>query len=84
MFRENKGMRRFRPRHLAFIALSLVILPFLLAFITSLFTEGNMWNEGTGGGAWLWLLFLSIPVALLLGLASIIWWLIRDIRKRGN
>ena len=84
MFRENKGMRRFRPRHLAFIALSLVILPFLLAFITSLFTEGNMWNEGTGGGAWLWLLFLSIPVALLLGLASIICWLIRDIRKRGN
>ena len=84
MFRENKGMRRFRPRHLAFIALSLVILPFLLAFVTSLFTEGNMWNEGTGGGAWLWLLFLSIPVALLLGLASIIWRLIRDIRKRGN
>ena len=84
MFRENKGMRRFRPRHLAFIALSLVILPFLLAFITSLFTEGDMWNEGTGGGAWLWLLFLSIPVALLLGLASIIWCLIRDIRKRGN
>ena len=77
-------MKRFRPRHLAFFALSLVLLPFVLAFVTSLFTEGDMWNEGTGGGAWLWLLSLSIPVALLLGLASIIWWLIRDIRKRGN
>ena len=84
MFRENKGMRRFRPRHLALLALSLVLLPFLLAFLTSLFTEGDMWNEGTGGGAWLWLLLLSLPAALLLGLASAIWWLIRDIRKRGN
>jgi uncharacterized membrane protein len=77
-------VKRFRPKHLAFFALSLVILPFLLAFVTSLFTEGDMWNEGTGGGAWLWLLFLSLPVAFLLGLASVIWWLVRDIRKRGN
>jgi hypothetical protein len=30
------------------------------------------------------MLFLSIPGALLLFLASIIWWLIRDIKKRGN
>ena len=84
MFRENKGMRRFRPRHLALVALSIVMLPFLLAFVTSLFTEGDMWNEGTGGGAWLWLLFLSLPAALMLGLASVIWWLIRDIKRRGN
>ena len=84
MFRENKCMRRFRPRHLALLALSLVLLPFLLAFVTSLFTEGDMWNEGTGGGAWLWLLFLSLPAALLLGLASVIWWLIRDIKRRGK
>jgi len=84
MFRENKGMRRFRPRHLALLALILVLLPFLLAFVTSLSTDGDMWNEGTGGGAWLWLLFLSLPAALLLGLASVIWWLIRDIKRRGN
>ena len=77
-------MKRFRPRHLAFFALSLVLFPFVLAFVTSLFTEGDMWNEGTGGGAWLWLLFLSTPAALLLALASVIWWLVRDIRKRGN
>ncbi len=77
-------MRRFRPRHLVFFALSLVLVPFALAFITSLFTEGDMWNEGTGGGAWLWLLFLSLPAALMLGLVSVIWWLVRDIRKRGN
>ena len=77
-------MKRFRPRHLAFLALSLVLLPFVLALVTSLFTEGDMWNEGTGGGAWLWLLFFSLPAAFVLGLASVIWWLVRDIRKRGN
>jgi hypothetical protein len=77
-------VKSFRPWHLAFFALSLVLLPFVLAFVTSLFTEGSMWNEGTGGGAWLWLLFLSLPAAFVLGLASVIWWLVRDIRKRGN
>ena len=77
-------MSRFRPRHLSYVGLVLVVLPFALAFITSLFTEGDMWNEGTGGGAWLWLLFLSLPAALLLALTSIVWWLIRDIKRRGN
>ena len=77
-------MKRFRPRHLAVFAASLVVLPFVLAFMTSLFTEGDMWNEGTGGGAWLWLLFLSLPAAMLLGVASIVWWLIRDIKRRGT
>ena len=77
-------MSRFLPRYLSYAALVLLVLPFALAFITSLFTEGDMWNEGTGGGAWLWLLFLSLPAALLLGLASIVWWLIKDIKKRGN
>ena len=77
-------MSRFRPRHLSYAALALLVVPFALAFITSLFTEGDMWNEGTGGGAWLWLLFLSLPGAFLLFLTSIIWWLIRDIKKRGN
>jgi len=75
---------RLRPRYLSYAALVLLVLPFALAFITSLFTEGDMWNEGTGGGAWLWLLFLSLPAALLLALVSIVWLLIRDIKKRGN
>ena len=77
-------MSRFRPRYLSYAALVLLVLPFALAFITSLFTEGDMWNEGTGGGAWLWLLFLSLPGAFLLLLTSIIWLLMRDIKKRGN
>lgn len=77
-------MSRFQPMYLSFAALALLVLPFALAFISSLFTEGDMWNEGTGGGAWLWLLFVSLPTALLLGLASVVWWLIRDIKKRGN
>jgi hypothetical protein len=77
-------MSRFRPRYLSFAALALLVLPFALAFITSLFTEGDMWNEGTGGGAWLWMLFLSIPGALppIPHLNNLV--ADRDIKKRGN
>jgi len=35
---------RFRPRYLSYAALVLLVLPFALAFVTSLFTEGDMWN----------------------------------------
>jgi hypothetical protein len=77
-------VRRLRPRYLGYAALFLLILPFVLAFLTSLWTDGDMWNEGTGGGAWLWLLFLTFPLAMLMLIAAAVWWLIKDIRRRGQ
>jgi uncharacterized membrane protein YhaH (DUF805 family) len=70
-------MRRF-----PFIRAGLIfaISPILLAFITSLFQGGSMWDEGSGTGAYIWLMFLTLPVGSLLVLIGLIMMLVRKTR----
>jgi uncharacterized membrane protein YhaH (DUF805 family) len=70
-------MKRF-----PFIRAGLVfaISPILLAFITSLFQGGSMWNEGTGTGAYIWLMFLTLPVGSLLILIGLVMMVVRRTR----
>jgi uncharacterized membrane protein YhaH (DUF805 family) len=56
------------------------ISPILLAFITSLFQGGSMWNEGTGTGAYIWLMFLTLPVSSLLVLIGLVMMVVRRTR----
>ena len=42
------------------------ISPVLLAFISSLFQGGSMWDEGSGTGGYIWFMFLTLPVGFLL------------------
>ena len=56
------------------------ISPILLAFITSLFQGGSMWDEGSGTGAYIWLMFLTLPVGSLLVLIGLIMMLVRKTR----
>jgi hypothetical protein len=48
------------------IGLVIAIFPILIAFIASLFQGGSMFDEGSGTGAYLWLLIVTIPFGLLL------------------
>jgi hypothetical protein len=48
------------------IGLVIAFLPIVLAFITSLFGRTPMFDEGSGTGAYLWLLIMSVPIGLLL------------------
>jgi hypothetical protein len=57
------------------------ISPILIAFITSLFQGGSMWDEGSGTGAYIWLLFLTLPVGSLLVLIGLVLQIIRKLRK---
>jgi len=57
------------------------ISPILLAFITSLFQGGSMWDEGSGTGAYIWLMFLTLPVGSLLVLIGLVLQIIRKLRK---
>jgi len=57
------------------------ISPILLAFITSLFQGGSMWDEGSGTGAYIWLMFLTLPVGSLLVLIGLALQIIRKLRK---
>jgi len=56
------------------------ISPILLAFITSLFQGGSMWDEGSGTGGYIWLMFLTLPVGSLLVLIGLVMMLVRRTR----
>jgi hypothetical protein len=70
-------MRRF-----PFIRAGLIfaISPILIAFITSLFQGGSMWDEGSGTGAYIWLMFLTLPVGSLLVLIGLVMMVVRRTR----
>jgi uncharacterized membrane protein YhaH (DUF805 family) len=56
------------------------ISPILIAFITSLFRGGSMWDEGSGTGAYIWLMFLTLPVGSLLVLIGLVMMVVRRTR----
>jgi hypothetical protein len=56
------------------------ISPILLAFFTSLFQGGSMWDEGSGTGAYIWLMFLTLPVGSLLILIGLVMMVVRKTR----
>ena len=56
------------------------ISPIPLAFITSLFQGGSMWDEGSGTGAYIWLMFLTLPVGFLLVVIGLVMMVIRRTR----
>jgi hypothetical protein len=56
------------------------ISPILLAFITSLFQGGSMWDEGNGTGGYIWLMFLTLPVGFLLVVIGLVMVVVRRTR----
>ena len=49
----------------------------LIAFITSLFQGGSMWDEGSGTGGYIWLMFLTLPVGFLLVVIGLVMMIVR-------
>jgi hypothetical protein len=56
------------------------ISPILPAFITSLFQGGSMWDEGSGTGGYIWLMFLTLPVGFLLVVIGLVMMVVRRTR----
>jgi len=56
------------------------ISPIFLAFITSLFQGGSMWDEGNGTGGYIWLMFLTLPVGFLLVVIGLVMVVVRRTR----
>jgi len=59
------------------IGLIFAISPILLAFATSLFQGGSMWNESSGTGTFIWFVLLTVPVGFLLVLIGLVMALLR-------
>ena len=52
--------------------LLVAVFPIICAFLFSLFNGGSMFDEGSGGGGYLWLLMISVPIGLLLIIIGLI------------
>ena len=52
-------------------------LPLLLAFITGLIQGVSMWDEGSGTGAYIWLMILTLPVGFVLVVIGLVLKVIR-------
>jgi hypothetical protein len=59
------------------IGLLFAVSPILLAFVTSIFQGGSMWDEGSGTGAYIWLMFMTLPIGLLLVVIGLVMALVR-------
>jgi uncharacterized membrane protein len=57
------------------------ISPILLAFITSLFQGGSMWDEGSGTGGYLWFLMMTLPVGFVLFVIGLVMMIVRKLRQ---
>ena len=62
------------------IGLIFAISPILLAFVTSLFQGGSMWDENSGTGAYIWLMLLTLPVGFLIVVIGIVMAVVRRTR----
>lgn len=56
------------------------ISPIVLAFVTSIFQGGSVWDEGSGTGAYIWLMFMTLPIGLLLVVIGLVMALVRRTR----
>ena len=62
------------------IGLLFAVSPILLAFVTSLFQGGSMWDESSGTGTFIWFMLFTLPVGLLLVVIGLVIALVRRTR----
>jgi TRAP-type mannitol/chloroaromatic compound transport system permease small subunit len=63
------------------VGLIFAISPLLLAFVTSIFQGGSMWDEGSGTGGYIWLMMGTLPVGFALFIIGLVVEIIRKLRK---
>jgi hypothetical protein len=66
-------------RRLPFVRVGLLfaVSPLLIAFVTGLIQGVSMWDEGSGTGAYIWLMMLTLPVGFVLVCIGIVMKLVR-------
>jgi len=56
------------------------VSPIALAFVTSLFQGGSMWNESSGTGGYLWFMLMTLPVGFVLIVIGLVMMVVRRTR----
>ena len=60
--------------------LLIAIFPIICAFLFSVLKGGSMFDEGSGGGGYLWFLIVSLPIGLLFVVIGLIVKIVRRFR----
>jgi uncharacterized membrane protein len=60
----------------------IAILPIICAFSYSLINGGSMFDENSGGGGYLWLLMVTLPLGLLIIIIGLIMGFIKHINRK--
>jgi TRAP-type mannitol/chloroaromatic compound transport system permease small subunit len=63
------------------VGLIFAISPLLLAFVTSIFQGGSMWDEGSGTGGYIWFMMATLPVGFVLIVVGVVVGVIRKLGK---
>jgi uncharacterized membrane protein len=61
--------------------LLVAVSPIIAAFLYSLINGGSMFDEGSGGGAYLWFLMASLPIGLVVVIIGIIVMVVRRLKN---
>ena len=63
------------------VGLIFAISPLLLAFVTSIFQGGSMWDEGSGTGGYIWMMMGTLPVGFVLIIIGVVAGVARKLGK---
>ena len=56
-------------------------LPLVIALIVGIVSGPEAMDEATGTGAWLWLMYISLPLGFILGLVGFVLFLVGLLKK---
>ena len=60
------------------------VLPLLVAIITGVITGYSPFSEGSGSGAVLWLLFITVPTGFVIGAVGVFYIITGLVKYRGE
>ena len=66
------------------IGVFVAVLPIIAAFLYSLINGGSMFDEGSGGGGYLWFLMASLPLGFIFIVTGLIVLGFRQFKPKGG
>ena len=66
------------------IGLLVAFSPVMAAFVFSLFNGGSMFDEGSGGGGYLWFLMASLPLGFIFIVTGLIVMVFKQFKPKGG
>jgi TRAP-type C4-dicarboxylate transport system permease small subunit len=66
------------------IGFLVALSPIIAAFLYSLINGGSMFNESSGGGAYLWFLMASLPIGFVMIVTGLILFVVNKLKPKDG